>query len=367
MTRVFGSPHRYIQGPGAFDRLADIGRGLGGTVALVIDRDVLSFLRDRIAGLFAPPPLILPFAGEITLPAIEALTRDARKGGASGIICIGGGKALDAGKGVARRLDCDYVTVPTIASNDSPAGRSVAVYDDHHTMVLIEQLERHPIAVIVDTAIIAQAPPRFLRSGIGDAVAKKFEAEASVRDGSVNFFGTRPLRTAMIVADGCYRTLRAHGKAAMEAAIRHEVTDDFEAVVEAAVLMSGFAWESGGLSLAHAVVRGLVRARGASSAAHGEHVAYGLLVQLAAEGRSDAFLDDLTDFYGDVELPVRLADLGMSNPTHPEIVDIARLTASGPKGGKIIVSADQETLVHAIQRTEQRAGRRLTREKGAAE
>ena len=51
------------------------------------------------------------------------------------------------------------------------------MYDASHAMISVDKLPRSPEAVVVDTAIIAKAPARLLRAGIGDAVAKKFEAE----------------------------------------------------------------------------------------------------------------------------------------------------------------------------------------------
>ena len=98
--------------------------------------------------------------------------------GAGVVIGLGGGKALDAGKAVSLRLGVPVVTVPTVASNDSPTSRAVAMYDDEHRMASVDQLPANPHAVVVDTALIAAAPAHFLRAGIGDAVAKTFEAAA---------------------------------------------------------------------------------------------------------------------------------------------------------------------------------------------
>ena len=66
----------------------------------------------------------------------------------------------------------------------------------------------------------------------------------------------------------------------------------FERVVEAALLMSGLGFESGGLSIAHAMTRGLSRVAGPREAVHGWQVAYGLLLQLVLEKRDAAFMSD---------------------------------------------------------------------------
>ena len=352
MMRIFGAPTRYVQGPGALGELGALTERLTRSPVLIVDAEVLPFVEARLAEAFAGRDHgIVPFRGEITHAAIDDLV--ARSPDAADcVIGIGGGKGLDAAKGVAHRRALPFIAVPSIASNDSPTGRSMAIYDDDHVLVAIESIADSPLLVVADTALIANAPARFLRAGMGDALAKKFEAERAFADGASNFFGTRPLRTALAIADACYATLRAYGPAAMAAAERHEPDDAFEAIVEANVLMAGLAWESGGLSYAHAVVRGLVKARGAEAAPHGDHVAYGTLVQLAIERRSDDFLRDVIGFNRSVGLPATLADLGMADPSHDEIAEIARLTAIGPKGGRIIVAAAPEAIADAISRVE---------------
>jgi glycerol dehydrogenase len=116
----------------------------------------------------------------------------------------------------------------------------------------------------------------------------------------------------------------------MRAVERGEVTDDVEATVEACILMSGLGFENGGLSLAHSMTRGLVKARDAMNAPHGEQVAYAVLVQLAVERRGDAEIADLVGFHREIGLPVRLSELGMKEATDLEIYEIARLTMMAP-------------------------------------
>lgn len=355
MIRIFGGPTRYVQGPGAIAEMGALTGRLTRQPLLVVDADVLPFVETQLATAFAGRAgTTLAFRGEVTQGAIDALA--AQAGAADCVIGIGGGKGLDAAKGVALKLALPFIAVPSIASNDSPTGRSLAVYDDEHALVAIDAIPDSPLMVIADTRLIANAPARFLRTGMGDALAKKFEAERATADGARNFFGTGQLRTALAIADACYATLREHGVAAMAAAERHEPDEAFEAVVEANVLMAGLAWESGGLSYAHAVVRGLVKARGAAAAPHGDQVGYATLVQLAIEGRDDIFIADLIGFNRSVGLPASLADLGMHAPTPEEIAEIARLTTVGPKGGRIIVAVPPEEIATAIRRVEALAG-----------
>jgi len=352
--RTFGAPARYVQGPGVLDRLGELTGGLGRRLLVVGDAEVLVILGDRLEAAAVPEQAlrVLPMGGEVTAAAIAGLADQGRDFAADLVVGVGGGKALDAAKGVAKALRLSFVSVPTVASNDSPTARAMAIYDEHHTLVAIDALEQSPRLVVADTALIAGAPVRFLIAGIGDAIAKKFEAERAVADGSGNFFDGHATLTGLAIADACYRTLRAHGAAALRAGREKRPDAALEAVVEANILMSGLAYENVGLSYAHAIVRGLAKARGASGAIHGLQVAYATLVQLALEGRDDAVIRDLMGFYGEVELPVRLADLGMADPTAAEIAEIARLTGIGPAGGRIQVLKSAGEIAAAIRRIE---------------
>ena len=153
------------------------------------------------------------------------------------------------------------------------------------------------------------APLRFLVAGIGDAVSKRFEARACFESGGVNSRGRQPLQSALTIADGCYVMLRLHAALALEAARLGIIDEHFEAVVEANILLSGLAFENGGLSIAHAMTRGLMKLGGAQAYLHGEHVAYGLLVQLALDPHRAEELDDVQSFLRALGLPTRLAHL----------------------------------------------------------
>ena len=345
--RRFAGPLSYVQGPGALDELpallAPYGRPL-----VVTDPVVLSLLGDRLAALLADlSPAYVVLDGEITAAAADALTASAPDG-VGVVVGIGGGKALDAGKAVSLRLGLPVVTVPTAASNDSPCSGVAAMYDDDHRLASVDKLPANPHAVVVDTALIVAAPIRLLRSGIGDAIAKKFEARACLAGTGVTALGTRPLLIGSAIADACYDVLRSHAIDAVADAQAGRITPAFEATVEACVLMSGLGFENGGLSLAHSLTRGLMVA--APHATHGEHVAWGTLVQLAVDGGSDAELDDVRGFLTTVGLPTRLAGLGAVAPY--DVDEIVHATMAAPHLANLIVPPTPDSLVISIRNIE---------------
>jgi glycerol dehydrogenase len=167
-------------------------------------------------------------------------------------------------------------------------------------------------------------------------------------------FGAKGCQAAVALANLCYRTLRERGINALHAVRRHTVNEDVERVIEATVLLSGLGFESGGLSISHAMTRGLSAVRGARDALHGHQVAYALLVQLVLERRDDAFLNDLVQFYGATELPVSLSDIGMQEPNAEEIQRIAEGTMTAPHVKNFERTLNARDIAGAIEEVERR-------------
>lgn len=329
MLRVFGSPSRYVQGAGALEEMGPYLAALGRRAVLVADRPVLDLIEQRVAAVCRGAGIecvALEFSGEITPHEVAQLTEVARDLRPDFVIGAGGGKGIDAGKGVAHGIGVPVATLPTAASNDAPTSKLYVLYDDNHRVLRVEHMSANPVLVVVDTAIVAAAPARLFTAGIGDAIVKKFEVAQCIGAGGLNLFGAHATRTAQALADLCYDTLRAHAPAALRAVKQRRVSEDVESAVEATVLHSGLGFESGGLSISHAMTRGLSAVRGARDALHGFQVAYGLLVQLTLEGRSSAFIEDVAAFYRDTDLPCSLRDLGMPEATAAEIEAIAQGT-----------------------------------------
>lgn len=331
--RVFGAPGRYIQGAGAVDRMGEFLARIGRRALLVSDRVVLDLVSDRVvaacraAGIACEP---VAFSGEITPDEVDRLVALATPLRADFVIGCGGGRGIDVGKAVAHRLGLRVVTLPTAASNDAPTSQIYVLYDHNHRLLRVESLPASPDVVVVDTDWIVSAPPVLFSAGIGDAIVKKFEVAQCVAAGGRNIFGGQALRAAVTLSELCYDTLRQHAEPALAAVRERRVTDDVERVVEATVLHSGLGFESGGLSISHAMTRGLSAVRGARDALHGFQVAYALFVQFTLEGRPPAFLEDMRAFHRRVGLSTSLASLGMHDATDAEITAIAEGTMTAP-------------------------------------
>jgi glycerol dehydrogenase len=189
---------------------------------------------------------------------------------------------------------------------------------------------KNPDLVLVDTAVIAQTPPRLLVAGMGDALATWFEARTCVAGSVKNMRGGGSTRSAAALAELCYRTLIEDGAAALRAVETKVVTPALERLVEANTLLSGLGFESSGLAAAHAVHNGLTAAAGTHRYLHGEKVAFGLLVQLVLEGAPRVTVEQVLTFSSEVGLPITLAQIGLAELPADILIQVARrATAPG--------------------------------------
>ncbi|KAA0969457.1 glycerol dehydrogenase [Aureimonas fodinaquatilis] len=340
--RILGAPQRYVQGPGAIDRLAEEVAIFGsGPVAVIIDPVARQLLGERILQLL-PQARLLEFGGECTAGEIDA--RAAETQGAAIILGVGGGKAIDTAKGAAIISGLPVGIVPTIASNDSPTSHIAVVYTPDHAVEGVRRMRTNPALVLVDTAIIAGAPRRFLAAGIGDAMSKPYELAGAVAGKGLNFFGGQPTELTLAIVERARAILLADGLAAMAATKPNEA---FERVVEAAVLLSGLAFESGGLSIAHSMVRGFSTVPQLSGLLHGEMVALGTLTQIAAGQGDEAELGDLAQFLESIGLPTRFAPFGITDEA--TFRRMAEVALGAPYASNYYRSLEPDDLVRAMQ------------------
>lgn len=170
-----------------------------------------------------------------------------------------------------------------------------------------------------------------LAAGMGDALSKQCESQQCFLAQGHNFFGTPSLPTARLLAERCHDTIIEFGEAALRQVATAQRPDEaVERVVEATVLLSGIGFESGGPSLAHALVRGFSAHPVLGRFLHGEVVAFGTLVQLVAEGRARAEVAEHAAFVKRLGLPTTFAGFGIAATTAHELDKIARITCTAP-------------------------------------
>ncbi|THE66496.1 glycerol dehydrogenase [Salinadaptatus halalkaliphilus] len=326
MTQVFRSPAGYVQGRNAIDELGEHAADLGDNAVVLGDELVLDLVGDRVrdgleAGGF--DVTLEAFNEECSETEIERVAGVHEEFGADVIVGAGGGKAIDTARAAREHTGGALISLPTVASTDAPTSSVAVIYTEDGEFVEFHVYERHPELVLVDTEIVAEAPTRLFRGGIGDALATWFEAEAAHQSGATTIFGTRSTRTAQQIARLAYTTLREHGRSAVDAVENDAVTESVEAVVEANTLLSGLGFESGGLAAAHAIHNGLTQLKATHDATHGEKVTIGTIAQLVLEGHDDAFVEDVAGFAASMGLPTTLAEIGLEDPSTENLEVVA--------------------------------------------
>ncbi|GGJ45956.1 iron-containing alcohol dehydrogenase family protein [Streptomyces brasiliensis] len=170
LTRLIPSPVVVDIRPGALDDLAgvlaDERISHSGRLAVAVSGGSGARLRERIASTL--PGATWYEVGGGTLDDAIRLAGEMKGGRYDAVVGLGGGKIIDCAKFAAARVGLPLVAVPTnlahdglcspVATLDNDAGRgSYGV--------------PNPIAAVVDLDVIREAPARFVRAGIGDAVS----------------------------------------------------------------------------------------------------------------------------------------------------------------------------------------------------
>jgi glycerol dehydrogenase len=246
------------------------------------------------------------------------------------IIGTGGGKSLDMAKLVAHRCNLPVVTIPSSAATCAAWTALSNIYSDRGAFLYDVPLDGGcPDLLILDYELIATAPKRTLVAGIGDAIAKWYEA--SVSSGHSE-------QTLLVAAVQQARVLRDILLQKSAAALEQPGSEVWREVVDATVLLAGAIGGLGGAQCrtvaAHAVHNGLTHVDPEHHTLHGEKVAYGILVQLRLEEMvqnnqlAATARQQLLKFYGEIGLPATLDDLGLENITLKDLKQAAEISCA---------------------------------------
>ncbi|MDV3001942.1 MAG: Glycerol dehydrogenase [Chroococcopsis gigantea SAG 12.99] len=322
------SPAQVIKGEDILSRAVDLIRGFGKRPLIVgSDRTV-----SPLTPLLKTPhfsPCYQSYAPDCSENSLAHLNQSVEEHKADFIIGMGGGKALDAAKLLAHQNGLPVITIPTSGATCAAWSALSNIYSDEGAFAYDVPLSRCPDLLILDYKLIATAPQRMLVAGIGDALAKWYEASISSGGSSA---------TLTIAAVQQARVLRDILLQKSVSALENPNTEEWREVVDATVLLAGVIGGLGGANCrtvaAHAVHNGLTHIREAHNALHGEKVAYGILVQLRLEemvqGNQLAFTarQQLLQFYARIGLPRSLEDLGLKDVSLSQLRQAAEITCN---------------------------------------
>jgi uncharacterized oxidoreductase len=227
------------------------------------------------------------------------------------VIAVGGGKVSDLGKAVANQMKLPIIILPTLAATCSAYTPLSVIYDEHGEMVRYDVFRHSNDLVLIDPQVILESPIDLMIAGIGDTLAKWYEAEAIISQ-----LDRLPIeiQVARFAAEKCRDILLEESQDALEAMFERKLTPEFMDVVETNIMLGGmvggFGDDYGRTSGAHSIHDALTLLPASHQHLHGHKVAYGIMVQLAIQNQWQE-ITRLVDFYRDLDLPKCLADMDM--------------------------------------------------------
>jgi glycerol dehydrogenase-like iron-containing ADH family enzyme len=366
------APAQVVRGERALEQMGPAIARLGQRPLLVGGDRTLAVIQPRLLPVLQDqylPVAQCTYGADCTETALATLHQAVTDHQADLIIGIGGGKALDAAKLLAHQVRLPIVTIPTSAATCAAWTALANIYTEQGAFLYDVGLAKCPDLLILDYALIATAPQRTLVAGIGDAIAKWYEA--SVSSGHSE-------RTFLIAAVQQARVLRDILLQKAAAALSATGSEVWQDVVDASVLMAGVIGGMGGAQCrtvaAHAVHNGLTHVLASHGALHGEKVAFGILVQLRLEemipGNQLAATarQQLLKFYSTIGLPQTLGDLGLAEMTMADLQHAAEV-ACVPQSDlhRLPFAVVPSQLMAAMVSTTAPEGSGVNRERGLAE
>lgn len=322
------APTRVLRGSQALEQAGEAIASLGSRPLVVGGSSTLAVTQPRLQPVLEMQQLAVAqaeYGPDCSEAGLESLRQAVMEHQADLVIGVGGGKALDAAKLLAHQCKVVCVTIPTSAATCAAWTALSNVYSEQGSFLYDVSLNRCPDLLILDYELVKSAPKRTLVAGIGDALAKWYEASLSSGQSD---------QTLIIAAVQQARVLRDILFQKSAAAIAEPGSNIWREVVDATVLLAGVIGGLGGAGCrtvaAHAVHNGLTHLP-VHTSIHGEKVAYGILVQLRLEELvqgnqlAAAARQQLLKFYALIGLPQRLGDLGLGNITLRELETAAEI------------------------------------------
>ncbi|QLG49398.1 NAD(P)-dependent glycerol-1-phosphate dehydrogenase [Natrinema halophilum] len=243
-----------------------------------------------------------------TFDAVERVIEVAEAEGAAYLVGIGGGKAIDIAKMASYHLEMGFLSVPTAASHDGIVSNRGSVPDgDSRHSVAAEP----PLAVVADTATLADAPWELTTAGCADIIS--------------NYTAVMDWRLAKRLKDVEYSEYAA----ALSEMTAEILVDNAELirpgleesawVVTKALMSSGVAMSIAGSSrpasgAEHLFSHQLDRlAPGA--ALHGHQVGVGSVMTAYLHGGDRGIWRDIRNALSSIDAPTTAAELGIDDET----------------------------------------------------
>ncbi|MFJ6572780.1 iron-containing alcohol dehydrogenase family protein [Streptomyces sp. NPDC091292] len=322
LTRLIPSPVVVDIRAGALDDLASVLAdqriSASGKLAVAISGGSGAKLRQRLEPAL-PGADWFPVGGG-TLDDAVKLADAIKKGRYDAVVGLGGGKIIDCAKFAAARVGLPLVAVATNLSHDGLCS-PVATLDNDAGRGSYGV--PNPIAVVIDLDVIREAPVRFVRSGIGDAVSNI----SCVADWELS---------NRVTGESIDGLAAAMARQAGEAVLRHPggVGDDsFLQVLAEGLVLTGISMSVAGDSrpasgACHEINHAFDLLFPKRAASHGEQVGIGAAFAMHLRGAHEES-EHMAEVLRRHGLPVLPEEIGFSQDEFVQVVAFAPQTRPG--------------------------------------
>ncbi|MDQ1007031.1 glycerol-1-phosphate dehydrogenase [NAD(P)+] [Streptomyces sp. V4I23] len=322
LTRLIPSPVVVDIRAGALDDLAallaDQRISASGKLAFAVSGGSGQPLRERLAP--ALPGADWYEVCDGTIDAAVKLADDIKGSRYDAVVGLGGGKIIDVAKYAAARVGLPLVAVATNLAHDGLCS-PISILDNDNGRGSYGVPS--PIAMVIDLGVVRDAPVRFVRSGIGDAISNISAIADWELSHRVNGEPVDGLAAAM-------------ARTAGEAVLRHPGgvgDDEFLTVLAEALVLSGIAMSISGDSrpssgACHEISHAFDLLYPKRAASHGEQVGLGAAFAMHLRGARDdaALFAEALRRHG---LPVLPEEIGFSTEEFVRAVEYAPQTRPG--------------------------------------
>ncbi|MDY3929157.1 MAG: iron-containing alcohol dehydrogenase family protein [Clostridia bacterium] len=300
----------YTIGEDAFDKFNEVCLPLGSRFLLVGGKTALSVTESRLLPKLSDNFEIADkviYGNECTEERAHELYERYKDENIDFIVGVGGGKALDTAKLLSKLLGINVVTVPTIASTCAASSALSVVYTPNHVFKKFEYYKRPAFHCFIDTRIIAEAPYRYIRAGVGDTLAKHYEVEFSMRGRKLDYSS----EMGLTISSMCSVPLMRYAHDAIEACKKNEINEALEQTALAILISTGMVSmlinpDYNG-AMAHALFYGLTNIEGFDEKfLHGDVVGYCTMVQLAVDNNIEE-AKKIKEFLKSIDIETTLA------------------------------------------------------------
>ena len=291
------------------------------------------------------------FKGECTYKEIKRVASLSKKLKVDMIFGVGGGKALDTAKGAAHEANIPIITLPTIAATCAAITALSVVYNEDGSFDSFYFFPKPPFHCLIDTQIIAEAPVKYLRAGMGDTLGKHYEALLSSRGDELSHSSL----LGVTISNMCGAPILKYGKEALEECEKDLAGKALEYVVLSNIVSTGLVSilveECYNCAVAHSLFYALeILPHFNEHHLHGDVVAYGVLIQLLIDNQEEEF-NKLRSFLTSIGTATTLQEMGVKCD-YSLLKPVLDETLMSPDMRHLPYSISEEMLWKAIEKAE---------------